>query len=62
MGKGMWHTWGRNLKGKGSYEDLGMDKIIILKWIIKGVTGIHLAQERDQWQPVVNSVINRQFP
>jgi hypothetical protein len=28
----------------------------------KGVEWIHLAQDRDQWQAVVNTVMNLRFP
>jgi hypothetical protein len=44
-------------------EGLGIDGNIILKWIVKkvgweGVYWIHLAQDRDKWQAVVNMVMN----
>jgi hypothetical protein len=36
---------------------LGVDEKVILKWILKkmDVEWIHLAQDRDQWQAVVNT-------
>jgi hypothetical protein len=37
---------------------------IILKWILdcEGVDWIHLAQDRVQWQAVVNTVMNPRVP
>ena len=38
-------------------EDLGTDRMIILKWIFKklngGIDWIDLAQDRDRWRAVV---------
>jgi hypothetical protein len=45
-------------------EDPGVNGRIILKWIFKtwdkGTVWIHLAQDRDSWQTLVNDVINLQ--
>jgi hypothetical protein len=42
-------------------EDLGVEGKIIIRWIIKkwdgGMDWIHLAQDRDSWQVLVNAVI-----
>jgi hypothetical protein len=49
-------------------EDLGVDGRIILKWIFNqgvgmgGMDWIHLAQDRDRWQDLVNSVTNLRVP
>jgi hypothetical protein len=52
-----------NLKGRDHMEDLGVDGRIILEWILGvGVDWIHLAQDRDQWQTLVNTVISLRFP
>jgi hypothetical protein len=49
------------LKGRDHLGDLGIDRRITLKWIlkkhVKGVDWIHLAQDRDQWLALVNTVI-----
>jgi hypothetical protein len=59
------HTkfWAENLKGRDHSEDLGVkweDNIKIdfreMGW--KGVDWVHLAQDRDQWLALVNTVIN----
>jgi hypothetical protein len=53
-------------EGKRLLEDTGADGKIILEWILKrgweGVTWIHLAQDRDQWRAVVNTVMNCGVP
>jgi hypothetical protein len=48
---------------------LGVDGRIILKWICKGLDGggggmnwIDLAQDRDRWWALVNTVMNLQVP
>jgi hypothetical protein len=47
-------------------EDPGIDGRIILKWIFEkwdgGMYGLHLAQDRDRWQGLVNAVMNLQVP
>jgi hypothetical protein len=49
-------------EGKRSLEDLGVDGRIILELIRKtgwkGVDWIHVAQDRDQWRALVNTVMN----
>jgi hypothetical protein len=43
-------------------EDLGIDWRIILKWILrKSDSGIHLAEDRDQWRAVRNTVMKLAF-
>jgi hypothetical protein len=45
-------------------EDPGVDRKIILRWIFRkwdgggGMVWIGLAQDRDRWQIVVNTVMN----
>jgi hypothetical protein len=47
-------------------EDLGIHRRIILEWIIRkrweGVDRIHLAQDMNQWQPLVNMKTNLRVP
>jgi len=50
-------------KGKILAEDLGVDGKIILEWILEksggeNVDWIHVAQYRDQWRAVVNTIMN----
>jgi hypothetical protein len=56
-----------SLKGRDFSEDLGIGRRRMLKWIFGklgfgGMDLIRLAQDRDWWQPVVNMVMNLQFP
>jgi hypothetical protein len=47
-------------------EDSSVDGRIILKWIFEWLDGgmdeIDLAQDRDRWQAVVNTVMNLRVP
>jgi hypothetical protein len=56
-----------NLKGSDHSGDVGEDGRIILEGIIQkyeweGVDWVHLAQDRDQWRAVVNTVMNLRAP
>jgi hypothetical protein len=60
-------NWLGNLKGRDHLEDLNVDEKIILDWILwktgwEGVDWIHLAQDRDQWQALVNTIMDRRIP
>jgi hypothetical protein len=51
--------WSENVNGRS----IGVDGRIILKWIFReivweGVEWMRLAQDRDQWQALVNTVMN----
>jgi hypothetical protein len=48
--------WWENRKEKDQYEDLDVDRRIILRW--GGMDWIDLAQDRDQWRVLVNTVMN----
>jgi hypothetical protein len=55
--------WSENLKGRGNSEDLGVDGNIILQWILReigweGIDWMHLAEDRDGCQVLVNTIMN----
>jgi hypothetical protein len=54
------------LRKKYQLSDLGLDGRIILKRILKRLDGgmdwIDLAQNRDRWQVIVNTVLNPRVP
>jgi hypothetical protein len=56
---------GGDLKERNNLEDLGLDTIIISKWILKivcdGMDGINLATYRDKWEALVEVAINFRF-
>jgi hypothetical protein len=57
----------KSLKGTDHLKDLGIDGRILLKWILggiwlEGVDWIHLAQDRDWWWALVNTVMNIWVP
>jgi hypothetical protein len=49
-----------NLKGRDHAEDLGVDDIRMHLWEIEweSVDWMHLAQDRDYWWALVNTVMN----
>jgi len=54
-----------NLKGRDSPEDLDIDGKMLeymsgIGW--EGVGWMHLAEDRDQWRTVVNTVMNLWVP
>jgi hypothetical protein len=56
------HTgfWWGDMMVRGHLHNLGVDGTMILKWVKKyvGVERIDLAQNRDNWQAFVNTVMN----
>ena len=56
------HTgyWLVNLRETDQWEDLGVDRTIILIWIIRkwnrGIDWIDLAQDRERWRDLVNAI------
>jgi hypothetical protein len=63
------HTkcWSENLKGRESWEDLGIDWEYNIRMSLgeigwEGVDWINLAQDRDQWWAFVNTVVNIWVP
>jgi hypothetical protein len=57
--------WFENLKERDHLKDVGVDGKIILEWIQGNRVGsgnwIHLAQDRDQWQILLDILMNPQF-
>jgi hypothetical protein len=56
-----------NLKVKDYWDDIGVARRIMLEWLLRkqGRTGLdwmHVAQDRDHWQALVNTVINLLAP
>jgi hypothetical protein len=47
-------------------EGIGIDRGIILKWILtirlRGMDWIKLAEVRDRWQAVVNTIMKLELP
>jgi hypothetical protein len=70
--RGMWHAcdrrekcarfWWESTKGKDHWEVRAVDWKMGLKWILGrlagGVEWIQLAQDRDRWLVLVNTVMN----
>jgi hypothetical protein len=68
---GMWHAWEKREKCRGFWweslkerdhlEEQGVDGSLGLEWIsqrcARGVERIQLAQDRDRWRAVVNTVM-----
>jgi hypothetical protein len=55
--------WLENLKGRDHLQDLCIGGKIILHWIgLEDVYWMQLAQDKDQWQSLVNMVMNLQVP
>jgi len=55
-------SWWGGVRERGHLEDLGIHGRLILKWIIKnwdrGMDWIDLAQDRNRWSAIVNTVMN----
>jgi hypothetical protein len=58
--------WLGNLKGGDHPEELGIDWMITLEWILgkewEGVDWMHLAQDGPHWWALVNTVMNLRVP
>ena len=57
--------WG-NLRERDHLEDPGVNERIIIRWIFRnwdgGIDWIDLAQDRDRWRTLVNTVMNFRVP
>ena len=62
------HTgfWWGNMRKLDHLQELGVDKLIILKLILKkwdgGMDWIDLAQDSDRWRNLVNAVLSLRVP
>jgi hypothetical protein len=57
--------WWESQKERDHWEDEDVDGRTILKWILEredGMDWIDLAQDRDQWRALVNTVMNLRVP
>jgi hypothetical protein len=57
--------WWESQKERDHYEDQDVRGWIILKWILLGWGGrnwIDLAQDRDMWRALVDTVMNLRVP
>jgi hypothetical protein len=58
--------WSENLKGRDHTENVGVNRMIILEWILGkrcgNVDWIRLAQDRNIWQALMNTVMNHLVP
>jgi hypothetical protein len=58
--------WAGELRVRDSLEDLGVDKGLVLKCILKKCAGrldlIDLSQDRGKWRALVNAVMNLLIP
>ena len=59
--------WWGNLKGRDHLEDPGIDGRIIIRWTFRkwagrGMNCIHLAQDKDRWWALVNSIMDLHVP
>jgi hypothetical protein len=62
------HTgfWCGQLREGDHLEDPGIDERLIIKWIfekwVEGMEWIDLAQDRDRWRALVNTVMKLRVP
>jgi hypothetical protein len=66
-GRGLYSVLWGNLRERNHLGDPGVDGRIILRWILRkygssGMNSIGLAQDRDRWWALVNSVMNLRVP
>jgi len=65
-GRGVHRVVVGNLRERGHWEDPDVDGRIILRWIFGKWEGVgdwmELAQDRDRWRALVNTVMNFRVP
>ena len=59
--------WLGNLRESDHLQDPGVDGRLILrrifrKWVVGGMDWIHLAQDRNRWRALVNTVMSIRIP
>jgi hypothetical protein len=57
--------WQKSQKERDHWEDQDVGRWTILKWILErwgGMDWIDLAQDRDQWRALVNTIMNVWVP
>jgi hypothetical protein len=59
--------WWESQKERDDYENQDVGGWTILKWILReigwdGIDWIDVAQDRDQWRALVNTVLNLRVP
>jgi hypothetical protein len=65
VGEEFLKVFGGDVKEKSYMEDLGVDMVITLNWMLKGIgwegaKGINLVQNRGHWRDLMNRVVNFQ--
>jgi len=64
--RGAYSVWWGNVKERDHVEQVSVYGRIILKWIIKivweGVDRIQVAQDRDKWWALENTIMNLWVP
>jgi hypothetical protein len=64
--KGVQGFWWYNLRERDYLETPGIDGRILLRWIFRkwvgGMDWIDLAQDRDRWRALLNTVMNLRVP
>jgi hypothetical protein len=54
--------WWESQKERDHWEDQDVGGWTILKWILERLEWIDIAQDRDQWRALVNTVLNLRVP
>jgi hypothetical protein len=54
--------WWEIQKGRDRWEDSDVGGWTILKWMLDGMGWIDLAQDRDQWRALANTLMNFRVP
>jgi hypothetical protein len=62
----VYRVWWGNLREKDHLEDQGLEGRILLRWIfgkwdVRGMDCIDVAQDRNRWRALVNSVMSKMW-